>query len=86
MFNRLLGWSSFAGVSVVLLAYAITQPLAKWSIRVRLPKTTWLRYQVFDTLVFDVDHPVVVGSQRLSYGSRQRAAAVCEISEVYGMG
>lgn len=36
-YGSVLGWSSFVGVAVVLFAYLITWPLAKWSIRVRAP-------------------------------------------------
>ncbi|KAG9127282.1 hypothetical protein FRC07_015040 [Ceratobasidium sp. 392] len=31
---RVLGWSSFAGVLVVLLAYAVNYPLARWNISI----------------------------------------------------
>lgn len=33
---RVLGWSAFAGVAVVLVAYVLNYPLAKYSVHVRL--------------------------------------------------
>ena len=38
-----LGWSSFVGVAVVLFAYLVTWPLAKWSIHVRIPSLVCCR-------------------------------------------
>ena len=56
LLSSILGWSSFAGVAFVLVAFALNYPLARWNVSVRF----FLSLFLLMTLIhFDSDHPIL---------------------------
>lgn len=71
LFIRILGWSALSGVAVILVAYVVNYPLAKYNISVGILSSGPMDFGLIQVS----DYAVLVESQGSSNEHSQRAAS-----------
>lgn len=80
-YSSILGWSAFAGVAVVIVAYILNYPLAKYNIYVCLAVILFRRLSNITA-----DHETIMGCPRSTHESRQRAFPERPLSQILWLG
>jgi hypothetical protein len=83
MCGRILGWSALSGVVVVLVAYALNYPLAKYNIDVCDVLLIGRSNVFFNT---DADYSAFLESERSKNGCCQRASPEYPLLEILWLG